>query len=433
MTTSARPTMTAERWRAVDQILQGALICTRDHRDEFVAHSCGDDTALRNEVSSLLAAYDTTSPEFLERPAIEEHGFSSGTVPAEPPVPAASRAQPTRMVSARLVLYAAIAGIAAGTVTGWTLAHSSTVERWQGTLKALRLQANANGSSDANSASRTGATGASGELSLVVVNRGGQVVREITANRPWTPRFSPDGRKIAYGAFAEGRGTSDIWITDLDGSAIQRLTDDDADSNDPQWSPDGGTVAYSVSAQGGKDVAEQSAAGGGAHIVASRPGTQFPTDWLHDGSALLVSEDAGDNHLTILVQPADGSAARPYAATRAQESAGRMSPHTHWVAYTSNESGRDEVYVDSYPRPGTPIMISRGGGVDPVWRSDGQELYYWRGDALVAVPIDGSRVDRPPVLGAERELFHLAYERALNSMYDVSPNGERIVIVRRRP
>src|SRR5215831_10197309 len=145
MTTSPPPTMTPERWRAVDQILQGALICTRDHRDEFVAHSCGNDTALRNEVSSLLAAYDATPLEFLERPAIEEHGFDSATMPATPPVPATSLAQPRRMVSARLVLYAAGAGIFLGTITGWNLAHSSTIERWQTTLRAIRQQANANG------------------------------------------------------------------------------------------------------------------------------------------------------------------------------------------------------------------------------------------------------------------------------------------------
>jgi dipeptidyl aminopeptidase/acylaminoacyl peptidase len=418
--------MTPERWRAVDQILQGALICTRDHRDEFVAHSCGNDTALRNEVSSLLAAYDATPLEFLERPAIEEHRFDSSTMPAARPDPAAARAQPRRMVSARLVVYAAVAGIVFGTVAGWSLAHSSTLERWQATLRAISQQTTTNG------ASSTRATEATGDLSLVVVDRSGRVVREIAANRPWTPRFSPDGRRIAYGAFGEGRGTSDIWITDLDGGATKRLTDDDADSNDPQWSPNGTTIAYSVSAEGGKDIAEQSAAGGGAHIVASRPGTQFPTDWLHDGSALLLSDDGGDNHLDILVQPADGSAAHPYAATGAQKTTGRISPHTHWVAYTSNESGRDEVYVDSYPRPGSRVLISQGGGTDPVWRGDGRELYYWRGDALIAVPIDGTRLDKPPVLGAERVLFHSAYEHALNTMYDVSPDGERIVIVRHR-
>jgi hypothetical protein len=77
-------------------------------------------------------------------------------------------------------------------------------------------------------------------------------------------------------------------------------------------------------------------------------------------------------------------------------------------------------------------MVSQGGGSDPVWRGDGRELYYWRGDALMAVPIDGSRGGRPPILGSERVLFRSAYEYSSKSMYDVSPSGERIVIVRRR-
>ena len=435
MTRSAPP-MTSERWRAIDQILQGALIYTGDHRNEFVARSCGNDTALRGEVSSLLAAHDGTPVDFLERPAIEEHGLGSvpAPAPAAPAISDAARARPERRVSARFALYTTAAALGLGTVAGWNLAHSATIERWRGTLNAIRQQAKATDSPGARAtltAAPNGATGAA-DLSLVVVDRAGRVVRDIAADRPWAPRFSPDGRSIAYGAFGNGRRTSDIWITDLGANATRRLTSEDADSNHPQWSPDGGVVAYSVNGPRGAEVAERSIGGGDARMVATGPGTRFPTDWLHDGSALLVSEEAGSNRLDILVQPTDGSAARRYAATGAQETAGRVSPHVHWVAYTSNESGRDEVYVDSYPRPGNRVMVSRSGGGDPVWRSDGRELYYWSGDALIGVPIDGSRTDRPPVLGAERVLFHSAYERSLNSMYDVSPDGERIVIVRRR-
>ena len=70
-----------------------------------------------------------------------------------------------------------------------------------------------------------------------MVDRAGRPQRGIDAERPWTPRFSPDGRRVAYGAFGEGRGTSDLWVTDLDAGTTRRLTDDDADANDPQWSP----------------------------------------------------------------------------------------------------------------------------------------------------------------------------------------------------
>jgi hypothetical protein len=316
-----------------------------------------------------------------------------------------------------------------GVMTGWSLAHSPSVERWREVITAIRQQPPGNRAVGATTPLNPGGTGA---WSLVIVDRSGRISRDIAADRPRAPRFSPDGRRVAYGAFGEGRRTSDVWITDVDAGTTRPLTDDDGDSNNPQWSPDGTVLAYAVNARDGRHIAERPVAGGDARIVASRPGTQFPTDWLHDGSALLVSDDAGANRFDILVQPADGSAMRPYAATRAQETAARISPHTHWVAYTSDESGREEVYVDSYPRPGFRVMVSQGGGLDPVWRGDGRELYYWHGDALIAVPIDGSRGGRPPVLGTERVLFRSAYEHSVNSMYDVSPDGGRFAIVRRR-
>ena len=77
----------------------------------------------------------------------------------------------------------------------------------------------------------------------------------------------------------------------------------------------------------------------------------------------------------IWVQPLDGTAARPYAATPARESSARASPDGRWVAYQSDESGRFEVYVQAYPTPALKTLVSVGGGVNPVWRGDGRELY----------------------------------------------------------
>jgi Tol biopolymer transport system component len=237
---------------------------------------------------------------------------------------------------------------------------------------------------------------------------------------------------VAYGAFGPGRETSDLWVTDIDAGTTRRLTDDGGDANDPQWSSDGATVAYSASAPGGKDVVTQPLSGGTARVLAARDGTQFPSDWLRDGSALLVTEEAGPNQHDILVQPADGSPARPYAATSADESAARFSPDGRWVAYTSDESGRAEVYVDAYPQPGRRRMISSGGGVHPVWRGDGRELYYWRDGALVAVRLGAAVGGAPPAPGEQTVLFRARYNVGFNTMYDVSPDGERFVIVRQR-
>lgn len=398
--------MTPERWRVVDDILQRAIVCERDRRDAFVGDACGTDETLRGEVVSLLAAHDATPADFLEKPPADV--FDPPTADAPPR---------GRMVAAKVAVYATAVAALLGLMGGWHV--RGTVDRW--TTRREPIPVAPSPSVNASGASTDG-------LSLVVADRAGRTIRTIAADRPWTPRFSPNGTQVAYGAFGNGRQTSDLWVTDVNAGTTRRLTDDDGDSNDPQWSPDGTMLAYSVNAPGGKDVAEQAVGGGAARIV-SRPGTQFPSDWTRDG-VLLVTDDAqGDAH-DILVQPVDGSPARAYASTRDDELAARSSPDGRWIAYSSNESGRSEVYLDSYPRPGRRVMISHGGGADPVWRGDGRELYYWRDGALVAVQLD-TRGSAPPRPGAQVVLFHAPYEGGVNTMYDVSADGERFVIVER--
>jgi len=340
-------------------------------------------------------------------------------------MPRAATAPSARgVVRTRVAVFAAIGGIGVGLASGWGIAHSSTPIWTTATNSAdgARQNSIADAGRSMRVASRDG-------LSLLVVDRTGRVLRAIDANRPWTPRFSPDGQRVAYGAFGAGRSSSDIWVTDLVAGTTQRITDDDADSNDPQWSPDGKTLAYSVSAPGGKDLATRRLSESTAKAFVARNGTQFPSDWLHDGRALIVTDDASGRGLDILVQPADGSAAKTYVATSADESAGRVSPDEHWIAYTSNEEGRDNVYVDTYPRPSQRVLVSPNGGVHPVWRGDGKELYYWRGDALVAVQLEPGWGPAPTKVEGETVLFRARYQGNVNTMYDASAAGDRFVIV----
>ena len=171
MTASAPPAMTPERWHSIDHILQAALTCTRDHRDAFVVNACGDDTSLRTEVSSLLAAYDATPADFLERPAMQEHGSNSETASPPPSVTTTAPPQPIRMVTARLALYATAAAIMLGVVTGWSLAHSPSVERWREAITAIRQMTLGNRDIGATTRLRPAGTGA---WSLVIVDRAGQ-------------------------------------------------------------------------------------------------------------------------------------------------------------------------------------------------------------------------------------------------------------------
>ena len=339
---------------------------------------------------------------------------------AERPEPRVENHFP-RTVSARAAMYAVGVVLVAGLAAGFAMARWPAASSLPGAVVDAVLP---RVGSDA-----AWVQGGQGELTLSVVDRAGRSQRVISASRPWTPRFSPDGQHVAYGAFGSGRSSSDVWVTDIESGVTRRLTDDDNDSNDPQWSADGAQVAYSASAPGGKDLMLQPVADGAPGLLASRNGTQFASDWVRDESALLVTEDAGDNRRDIIVQPADGSAPWPYAATAADETAARVSPDGRWVAYTSDASGRPEVYLDSYPRPGRRVMISSGGGAHPVWRGDGRELYYWKDESLVAVSLERSGSEALPKMAAPTTLFRASYQLGLNTMYDVSPDGQRFVII----
>jgi eukaryotic-like serine/threonine-protein kinase len=333
-----------------------------------------------------------------------------------------------RTVSARAAIYAAVATLVLGLVGGALIDPSSVLRRWTDGARAAATDAR-----DAATSvipPRDVPLAPVGDGVLAVVDRAGRPLREIPAERPWTPRFSPDGRRVAYGAFGAGRATSDLWVADLEAGTTRRLTDGDSDANDPQWRADGSMLAYSVRAPDGKDIVVRPVANDEERVIARRSGVQYPSDWLRDGSALLVTEQGGPEGQDILVQPADGSAARPYAATAANESAARISPDGRWVAYTSDESGRAEVYLDSYPQPGKRITISSGGGAHPVWRGDGRELYYWRDGALIAVRLDAPAGGTPSVRGAETVLFRAPYFVGVSTMYDASPDGKRFVIAR---
>jgi len=350
---------------------------------------------------------------------------TSGTLGTEPTAESLDEArQPPRrrMVTARAAVYAALATLVLGLAGGWALARLPLADTLASASPDLAPLANV--------ASGDWKPATDGGTQLVVVDRAGRPQRTITANRPWTPRLSPNGRLLAYGAFGAGRSTSDVWVTDLDGGKTLRLTDDDADNNDPQWSADGAKVSYSANAPGGKDLLVQRAGGGGASVLARRDGMQYASDWSRDGRALLVTEQAGRNRGDILVQPADGSPARAYAATSADETAARISPDGRWVAYTSDESGHTEVYLDSYARPGRRVTVSLGGGAHPVWRGDGRELYYWNDGALMAVELGAPWGDAPPAVGKRSVLFRMPYVGGWNTGYDVSADGQRFVIVR---
>jgi Tol biopolymer transport system component len=263
---------------------------------------------------------------------------------------------------------------------------------------------------------------------LTVVDRTGRIEREIPRVPPGSRASHPMGDELPMARTRPGRDSADVWITDLASGTTQRLTTDGNDNNDPVWSPDGQQIAYDKLAQGGKDIYLQPLDGGSARRVAARLGGQFPTDWLPDGSGLLVV-DFSDAGTDVAIQPLDGSALRPIAKTSANETAGRVSPNGRWIAYQSDETGRDEVYVESYPTPGRRTLVSVAGGVNPVWGRDGHDLFYWKVDQLIAARVESPTFVGPLVVRSRTPLFRAPYVENILAAYDVSPDGRRFVMV----
>jgi Tol biopolymer transport system component len=243
---------------------------------------------------------------------------------------------------------------------------------------------------------------------------------------------SPNGTHVAI-----NRGEpADIWVYELDRGTSLRLTFDVRNETLPVWSPDSRRLLFNQVQRDGQMAVLEIPATGGAPREILAPGTLAVTDWSPDGRVLLLRDgelmmSPGD----IWAKPLDGPA-RSLLQTPFAEFHTRFSPDGRWVAYASNESGRDEVYVMPFVLPGpgaSPpqaagdrVRISTAGGVLPRWRRDGRELFYLSPDLqLMVASVAGSgtrfRVDRVA------PLFSLN-PKPVGWVYDVMPDGQRFLV-----
>ena len=249
------------------------------------------------------------------------------------------------------------------------------------------------------------------------------------------PRLSPDGKRIAYDLLTGGN--RDIWVFDLERQVNTRLTPGDGTYSDPLWTPDGKTIAYTVWSQKGYTLAARPATGGPQESLFETPRLMWARSWSADGRYLFVDSITRESDSTLVrgIQALDLNEKRLIALVpddKFYRRAAEISPDGRWLAYVSNESGREDVYVQSFPGNANRVQISSGGGVMPRWRGDGRELYYIAGDQkVVAVEIRtaGDRIEP----GKARELF------AVNPLYpggnplDVTRDGNLFVVATVQP
>jgi eukaryotic-like serine/threonine-protein kinase len=246
----------------------------------------------------------------------------------------------------------------------------------------------------------------------------------------YSPQLSPDGRRASV---VMGDPNNDVWVYELDRGVQTRLTTDAQAQIAPVWSPDGSQIVFVQGLGGGTDFVLVTIAADGAgkpkEIFRSKERLEV-SDWSRDGRYLLI--DRGNIGASdIWAFPiADPAKAFPLVQTPFLEHSGQFSPDGRWVAYVSQHTGRDEVYVTSFPTGGTRWQVSGSGGTQPRWSPDGRELYFVSvGDELTAAAVDGSG---PRFVVKEvRPLFRVnMYTGPRSGMYgyNVAPDGKRFLV-----
>jgi Tol biopolymer transport system component len=244
------------------------------------------------------------------------------------------------------------------------------------------------------------------------------------------PRFSPDGKRLALTIPDPESGNRDVWILELASGSLTRFTTNPANDWMPTWSPDGKYIAFASDRTPRSSIYRKAIDGSDAEellLPAGDTGGVFPDDWSRDGRLLAYHVNVLDTvHLWFLPLSGDRTP-RPFLKTRFREFGTKFSPDSKTVAYFSNESGTLEVYVATVDKPGK-LRVSSAGGIQPIWRPDGKELYFLSNQSVMGAEVKGD--GESVTLGALRTLFRTCEFRASgsgNPDYDISPDGKRLL------
>ena len=250
-------------------------------------------------------------------------------------------------------------------------------------------------------------------------------------------QLSPDGKRLAI---SMGDPQADIWVFDLARGSRTRLTFGGATHLMPSWSADGQRVVYvrqsGATVTTGTSLCSRLANGGGQEEVlmegdhSSPPLSLLSPQWSHDGRYLLHMEQSGPSGAGVWALPMTGEK-KPFAivqppSPQARIVQFRLSPDGRWLAYSSTESGREEVYVTHFPSGAGRWQVSQTGGTFPAWRGDSKEIYFTGQDGSFNAASVNTKSEEFE-LDQVRALFQMSYTSPLGTPYDVTPDGQRFV------
>jgi Tol biopolymer transport system component len=272
---------------------------------------------------------------------------------------------------------------------------------------------------------------------LTLFDRHGKRLNTVGARALYgNPAFAQDGTKLAYVKRDLEKENADLWIIDVATGREVQITSGNIREQVSRavWSADGAHVVYTALRDGKYGVYRHAASGeGGEELLYASPGIAVPTDWTSDGKTLSLGQgDLGGSVVSSLQRDGSGQW-KPTEIFRSpkQIQPGRLSPDSRLLAYVSNESGKNEVYVRPFAAgasSGGPWQISEQGGVGMTsWRKDGKELYFMAADqSIMAVAVTTS----PAVAFAKPQVLFKpnAAIAAGPGTVDITTDGERLVI-----
>ena len=248
------------------------------------------------------------------------------------------------------------------------------------------------------------------------------------------PTLSPDGSRVAVDIADLKANNVDIWLMSTAGAGNARFTFDPAEEVDPVWSRDGGVIAYRGIIKAGATIFGKRASGLEAErelFEGAAIDDFIINSWSADSQQILVTEQAPSHSFLALI-PAAGGKLVPLLNSKENEANGQISPDGKWVAYAADESGAWEIYVTSFPGAVGKWQVSRGGGTEPRWRGDGNEIFYIAPSGmLTAVTVTTESVF---ATGTPTALFQIHGRAPISSTdaftYDVAKDGKRFLVNR---
>jgi len=274
-------------------------------------------------------------------------------------------------------------------------------------------------------------TGTGEQSQLIWYGRDGKELEKVgSPNIYYGIALSPDNQPAATSIGDPNNSARDLWIDELVHGTLTRLTFEKSDPVDPVWTHDGKSIAYFTN-RGGDDIYQKASSGlGGEQAVVQSDSVKYPCDWTSDGRLLYmaVNPSKGGGGRLWIHQDSPEKKDSLLLSTNFSEEFGRFSPDGRWLAYVSEETGKDEIFVVPFPSLSSKFQVSTAGGEQVVWRGDGKEIFYVSPDRkIMAVSVeavgDNFKATQP------HELFTAQLVKVHHTMreFDVTRDGQRFL------